>query len=150
MVVNLEHTKLILMRDFRILGDYQIDPDGTVNVDGRVTHMANQKRLWIRFGRVTGNWSSYYRGLTNLDGLPQEIDGHVTVTYYPQMGGLLRLLVAKKGVSLQSTTYRDPTVDRDRQRIGAILDRFAGQGEAGAFECGAELAAAGYKRHARW
>jgi hypothetical protein len=150
MVVNLEHTKLILMRDFQLLGDYQIEPDGTVNVVGNVSHKANQKRLWIRFGSVTGNWSSFYRGLINLDNLPSEIGGRVTVTYYPQMTGLLRLLVAKKGLSLQSTTYRDPTVDRDRQRILAILDRFAGQGEASAFECGAELSAAGYKRHAQW
>ena len=77
--------------------------------------------------------------LRSLEGLPV-IPGTLCLSYKPKLP-LLRCLLAKKVEfvpALNNTT------------IETILNRYAGQGEAGAFECGAELASEGFKENARW
>lgn len=77
--------------------------------------------------------------LETLEGLPEKITS-LKISYSPNLP-LLRALGAQ---SIQfDPPLRDPT-------LGEILSRYAGQGEAGAFPCGAELATAGYKENARW
>lgn len=89
--------------------------------------------------------------LKSLDGLPAKIGGKLKVTYYRKLP-LLRSLVAHGGVELTkilSSGYPFYTSDAAKQ-VEQILNKYAGQGEAGAFECGAELAEAGFKANARW
>lgn len=77
--------------------------------------------------------------LETLEGLPIKMTS-LKISYSPNLP-LLRSLGAQ---SIQfDPPLRDPT-------LGEILNRYAGQGEAGAFACGAELANAGYKENARW
>jgi len=84
--------------------------------------------------------------LTSLKGLPAQM-GAVMIDYDPHMP-LLSLLNAKE-IALESKVGADYT-DATVAQVAAILNRYAGQGEAGAFECGAELATAGFKENARW
>ena len=85
--------------------------------------------------------------LTSLDGLPEsppeEEPLTVALTYSPHLP-LLRLLVAEE------IEIRDPRNNKLFEPVQSILNRYAGQGSAGAFACGAELATAGYKENARW
>ena len=77
--------------------------------------------------------------LTTLEGLPV-VPGELMLSYSPTLP-LLRCLLAQKVKFYPE--LRDKTVE-------TILKQYAGQGEAGAFACGAELATAGYKENARW
>jgi hypothetical protein len=77
--------------------------------------------------------------LTSLEGLPV-VPGTLYLSYNPTLP-LLRCLLARQ-VQFQPT-LKDKTIE-------TILNQHAGQGEAGAFACGAELATAGYKENARW
>lgn len=92
--------------------------------------------------------SAHNNPLTSLDGLPQEPPSEdpltVEITYSPRLP-LLRLLVAEE------IEIRDPRDSNKRfEPIQTILNTYAGQGSAGAFACGAELASAGFKENARW
>jgi len=88
-----------------------------------------------------------YNPLRSLDGLPQEIGTKLFLTYKKTLP-LLRCLVAEKGVGffLKSGNLQKG----DAQAVALILNRYKAQGEAGAFQCGADLAAAGFKPNARW
>ena len=77
--------------------------------------------------------------LTSLEGLPV-VPGTLYLSYNPTLP-LLRCLLAKKVKFV--TELQDKTIED-------ILNQYAGQGEAGAFACGAELATAGFKENARW
>ena len=76
--------------------------------------------------------------LTTLEGLP--VVTKLDLSYSPTLP-LLRCLLAKK-VEF-NPELRNKTIEN-------ILNQYAGRGEAGAFECGAELATAGFKENARW
>ena len=77
--------------------------------------------------------------LTTLEGMPTKL-GSLRLTYTPTLP-LLRSLYAN-----HVEFY--PRLENDS--LQKILNRYAGQGEAGAFACGAELASAGYKENAKW
>lgn len=84
--------------------------------------------------------------LTSLKGLPSQM-GAVLIDYDPHMP-LLSLLNAKEiaFMSKDGADYSSETVSK----VASIINRYAGQGEAGAFSCGAELANEGFKANARW
>ena len=88
---------------------------------------------------VVGSFDCSDNQLITLQGLPA-ILGTLYLSYSPTLP-LLRCLLAKKVEFFP--TLKDNTVE-------TILNQHAGQGEAGAFACGAELATAGYKENARW
>jgi len=87
---------------------------------------------------VGGDFLCTLNKLTSLEGLPA-VKGTLYLSYSPTLP-LLRCLLAKKVV----------TTKPENSTVQDILNQYAGQGEAGAFECGAELATAGYKENARW
>lgn len=158
-------------RPIRILAN------GTVNAT-ECWLVRNTAEIPIRFGRVKNNFGAADKGLETLRNFPRVIDGSCWVTDnklkdlkggperikhsfhidvnpleslegFPQQVGavyiswnphlpMLRCLNARRIV-----VYRQP-------KVQMILDHYAGQGEAGAFECGAELAIAGFKENARW
>ena len=69
-----------ICRRYRIT-NYTINPDGTVDVDGNVDLGAEpslliSKRLPIKFGKVSGNFSCSDNQLTSLDGSPTTVGGH--------------------------------------------------------------------------
>jgi len=76
--------------------------------------------------------------LKNLDGLAQEIKGHVQFNYTENLP-LLRTLVA-------SQIWPFP----DQFKLEAILNKYKQQGKAGAIKAAAELIKAGFKGNARW
>ena len=88
---------------------------------------------------VGNDFSCFNNPLETLEGLP-DVTRTLRLSYSPTLP-LLRCLLAKKVEFLP--TLGDKTIE-------AILHRYAGQGEAGAFACGAELASAGYKENAKW
>ena len=87
---------------------------------------------------VGGDFLCTLNQLTTLEGMPA-VQGTLYLSYSPTLP-LLRCLLAKKVV----------TTKPENSTVQDILNQYAGQGEAGAFECGAELATAGYKENARW
>ena len=149
-MVDADKIKQILDQDFQIEGDVHILPDGRVDVQGKVVHVTKQKKLRVKFHNVSGNFISKWRGLIDLSGVPDQVGGRIVITYYPQIKGMLRLLVAPH-VDLQSTTYKDYfKTDQQRHQIAQILQKYEGQGKAGAIRAAGELILAGYKAHARW
>ena len=84
--------------------------------------------------------------LASLEGFPLEVSS-VRFNWAPSLP-LLRLLNAAKITVAYPGT--DVYVRRNGHKAADILNRYAGQGEAGAFACGAELASAGLKENARW
>jgi len=77
--------------------------------------------------------------LTSLEGMPNSV-GIFEFTYSPTLP-LLRSLVAKKiNVFPKLETVA----------IQNILNKYAGQGRAGAIDCKRELVAAGFEGNARW
>ena len=94
---------------------------------------------------------SYFRGvhlsaLKTLEGFPEQVTT-VQITYHKHLP-LLRTLVAS---SIWLDTYLDTTVTDDQvQRVENILNEYAGQGKAGAWECKRELQQAGFRENARW
>ena len=139
----------ILKRDFVIHGTYTIDDQGVVNVQGDVDHTAKQVKLYVTFGSVSGHFSSYWRGLKNLKGVPTHIGDSITITYYPGMP-VLRCLAAERQISLQATVSKHPGYSTERYNINKILDKYVGRGRVGALACAAELIRAGYRENARW
>lgn len=88
----------------------------------------------------------YVDTLASLEGFP-DAAGAVRFSWREDLP-LLRLLNAAKidvGINQEVAPASSPV-----QRCWQILKRFQGQGEAGAFSCGAELAAEGFKENARW
>ena len=60
--------------------NYNINTDGTVDVDGSVYLQAEAgyvayKKLPLKFGKVTGHFFCYNNKLTNLEGCPKEVGG---------------------------------------------------------------------------
>lgn len=88
---------------------------------------------------VPGYFTCWQNSLTSLDGCPRSIGGKITVDYSPDMP-LLRTLVANK---IELEPAPDPILE-------IILNRYAGQGRAGAIDCKRELVAAGFEGNARW
>ena len=82
--------------------------------------------------------------LTSLEGFPAQIE--ICRFDWRHNLPLLRLLQAKKLI----LGNPGPSHSSPANRCFEILKGYAGQGEAGAFTCGAELADAGYKENARW
>jgi hypothetical protein len=148
-MVDSDKIDQILKRDFVIYGTYTIDDQGVVNVQGGVDHKAKQSRLYVTFGSVTGHFSSYWRGLKNLKGVPTHIGGTMTITYYPGMP-VLRCLAAEHQINLQATSHQPPGYMTEISHINKILDKYVGQGKPGALACAVELIKAGYKENARW
>ena len=88
---------------------------------------------------VGGDFGCYNNQLTTLEGLPV-VTKTLYLSYSPTLP-LLRCLLAKQVVF---------SPELENKTIETILNQYAGQGEAGAFACGAELASAGYKENAKW
>jgi hypothetical protein len=85
-------------------------------------------------------WCYSHPKLRSLEGFPAVGDTlHIT---YKNRLPLLRTLMAKK-IEFYPKNLYVWTVEQ-------ILNKYAGQGEAAAFECGAELASEGFKENARW
>lgn len=96
---------------------------------------------------VPGDFNCIHNPLRSLDGLPTEIGLKLFLTYKKSLP-LLRCLTAKNGVGFFNKS--DNLQKGDAQAVALILNRYKAQGEAGAFQCGADLAAAGFKPNARW
>ena len=80
--------------------------------------------------------------LESLEGFPETVGKAVYISYSPDLP-LLRTLVA------QSIIFW-PTVATQGIAVRKILNKYAGQGRAGAFDCRRELRAAGFEGNARW
>jgi hypothetical protein len=150
MVDTQETIKAKLEKHFAIDGAYSISDSGVVSVQGDVEQITRSKSLPVKFGVVTRHFRSLGKGLINLTNFPTDVGGNASITFYPQMGGILRLLVAQKRVDLHNFIGSSMEVFRTRTAIQAILDKYAGQGKRGVIKCQKELIAAGFERYARW
>jgi hypothetical protein len=67
-----------------ILGEYTINEDESIDVDGDVTFPKNVsylKELPLKFGKVKGNFDCSRIGLTNLRNSPVEVCGTFDISY---------------------------------------------------------------------
>lgn len=118
---------------------------GPSTVDGR--YNCSENRLTNLLGapkNVPGGFNCTYNPLETLDGFPEYIGDTLYISWNKHLP-MLRTLAARKIVFYAMPVARGPA-----EQVLEILNRYAGKGEAGAFECGAELATAGFKENARW
>ena len=128
----------------------QIQNRGLDSLEGCPTSVGqhfncSQNRLTNLIGgpkAVGRDYLAYKNPLESLEGLATEIGGILMLSYSPTLP-LLRALVAKE-IVFDQWTHTDVTPPTE------ILNRYAGQGRAGAIECKRELVAAGYEGNARW
>jgi len=88
----------------------------------------------------------YATSLQSLEGFPNEV-GHCIFTWREDLP-LLRLLTAKK-LQLDLNQANKPEAHPARHCL-EILNKYAGQGRAGAIDCKRELVAAGFEGNAKW
>lgn len=79
--------------------------------------------------------------ITSLEGLPERIPGEFDFELTPGLP-VLRSLVA------HTVDVREHRLSSEE--VNQILNKYVGQGKAGALKAAAELIKAGYKEHARW
>lgn len=84
--------------------------------------------------------AAFCNSLLSLDGLAEQLN-QIIISYKPHLP-LLRLLNANKLTFVP--------LDGVSKEVYEIMEPYLGQGEAGAFSCGTELATAGFKENARW
>lgn len=136
-----------------IEGDFNVSASNLSTLEGCPTH-------------VTGFCFVSNNPIENLVGAPKKVDHMFVMEDLPQLQSLegfptevavcrftwrhdlplLRLLQARR----LTIGNPGPSHDSPSNRCLAILQKYVGRGEAGAFECGAELATAGFKENARW
>jgi len=88
--------------------------------------------------RVGAYYNVLKNPLVNLDGLATSIGDAFSFSYTPTLP-LLRTLAAKR-------IWPNP----DQVELEKILEKYAGQGRAGAIDCKRALVAAGFEGNARW
>ena len=95
---------------------------------------------------VGGAFIIYANPLVSLEGMPQKIGVKLALSYDPELP-LLRTLVAPH-IELSTGPK---VVSWDRLLLcEEILNKYAGQGRAGAIDCKRALVAAGFEGNARW
>ena len=63
----------------KYLGNYTINSDDTIDVDGDVNlynRLGDMKKLPVRFGKVSGYFHCGYNKLTTLEGCPKYVGGY--------------------------------------------------------------------------
>ncbi len=111
-----------------------------------IVHECNLTSLQGAPLTVNGVFDASYNPLENYDHLPEGCK-EVILPYLPH-APVLKLLMYPK-IHLK---YRDMLniLIGNVHPINEILNKYAGQGKAGAIKCAAELVKAGYKENARW
>ena len=65
--------KELLENDFNIEGNYIINKDSTVSVDGNVEWKSNKPKLSVTFSEVTGKFNCSNSNLESLEGSPKKV-----------------------------------------------------------------------------
>ncbi len=107
---------------------------------GRDFEVTNNKLKTLEGGpkHVGRSYGAYDNPLENLDGLAEHIGDAIGIPYSHNLP-LLRSLVAKQ-------IWISPQI----MQVEKILNKYAGRGREGAFDCRRELRAAGFEGNARW
>lgn len=88
---------------------------------------------------VAGSFDCLQNPLNSLDHAPQYVGEEFWADYHAHMG-LLRMLVTQKLILLK----------RAPAEVQQIMNKYKGQGKAGAIKCAGELIKAGFRENARW
>lgn len=91
--------------------------------------------------QVGRNYWGRRNPIMSLEGLPDLIPGELDFELTPGLH-ILRSLVAEKVDTMHSA--------HSVEAVNDILNKYVGQGKAGALKAAGELIKAGYKEHARW
>lgn len=120
---------------------------GTLDVsNNRITNFHHAPDI-VRFIHAYMNPLTSLEGFANSDSDPDAEIDYVDITFDPHLP-MLRLLNAEEiHVSSPGPGYSHITAF---QPVHDILNKYAGQGKAGALKCAAELIRAGFKENARW
>lgn len=78
------HINIILDQQAQIVGDWQVDADGQVNVQGDVIYKTSISQIRVQFGTVSGNfdrslYTPQHPRLTTMIGFPRKVGGSVSV-----------------------------------------------------------------------
>lgn len=160
-------------------GAVSIDDDGAVSVDDSVWLLKDVTKLPIKFKSVQGNFDAYQSGLTSLEnfpryvqndlilnsnmllslqGAPDHVGGNLLLTHNPltslegfpnYVGGKVTITWSEN-LPLLRTLGALEIVVYGKPRVMVILNKYAGQGRAGAWDCKRELQQAGFGGNARW
>ncbi len=82
-----QQAKQILNDHFKISDNarypagWMFDQSGKITVTGDLALVNWQSQLPLRFSKVSGNFSCYAKGLKNLEGFPDEIEGDLNVSH---------------------------------------------------------------------
>ena len=159
-MVDKDEIQRRLRKFFAVGGLVTIDDDGLVSCrEAQLLVSSYHTQLPVQFHTVD-NFYAYNNHLTNLIGVPQHANEINCVG--STLTSLEGLPTEPHSIGYLSFTYRhtlpllrclvSTTVELARapKEVETIIAKYSGQGEAGAFACGAELATAGYKENARW
>lgn len=81
-MVDRDHIFRQLHNLFKVSGPYDIDQiTGVVNVQGDVQLTKSITQIPLQFGKVTGRFSCGNKGLTTLQGAPQEVGANFECAY---------------------------------------------------------------------
>ena len=123
---------------------------GPLNVGGDFSCSSNPQLKSLKGAPlIIGNDFYCFKSprLQSLDHLPSEIPGRVFLTWTKKLP-LLRALVAKEGIVFWKGEHRSQT--GEAATVAEIINRYKGQGRAGAFDCRQELKKAGFEGNAKW
>ncbi len=160
-------------------GAVTVSEDGAVSVKTSVFLMKRTSKIPIKLNKVSGNFYAddnelttlenfpswvmsdldlRENQLTNLKGGPKHVGGNLFITRNPLVSlegfpevveGQVRL-TWHENLPLLRTLVSSNIVVYGKPRVGVILNKYAGQGKAGAFDCRQELKKAGFEGNARW
>ena len=164
---------------YLLTNQMQIQDDGTVDVQWNIYMFGELEEIPIKFGIVTGDFVAEEKGLktlhnmpkivtgdcelagnklTTLLGAPEEVGGNfhvnrnplVSLEGFPQKVGRKVSLRWTPTLPLLRTLNAQEVILYGQPRAMVILNKYAGQGRAGAIDCKRELVAAGFEGNARW
>lgn len=76
-----ETTRMLFHRNFRISGDYIIENNGLITVEGSCRLERNCLKLPVNFNSVSGNFICYNKELTTLEGCPNQVGKDFDCSY---------------------------------------------------------------------
>ena len=95
---------------------------------------------------VLGEMDATGNPLKSLEGFPTKLE-KVYLTYSPSLP-LLRTIVCKRVILVPTSGWKDQNLLL--MKVEKILNKYAGQGRAGAIDCKRELVSSGFEGNARW
>lgn len=174
-----DHAPQLKLAAISLDSENRVDIDGDIHIS-RLGRGKTGYALPLVFGHVTGDFIATDIGLDSLEGAPYRVDGefgvldnnlttltggptYVGASYRVHRNPLRNLdgLASSIGYAVEFDYRKDLPLLRtlvarkiwptpDQRALERILEKYAEQGRAGAFDCRQELKKAGFDGNAKW